>query len=302
MIDLQIEIFILIGIGYILSKKGYMSTQTRKQLTNIVLSLVLPCAIIQSFEMDLTRELIVSTGLVFLISVAIQFLYWLFNRFLWKKESEDRRINCQYGTMVSNAGFMGMPFAQGVFGNVGLLYASIFLIPQRVCMWSYGLSLYAKGEKENVLKKVLLHPCIIAIYLGILVMILRTYGIYLPTCIDNTIAAIASCNTAFSMIVIGGILSEVSYQEIFDKTTWIYSLIRLIVLPLVIIGILRLLSVDLLVSNVCILLSAMPAASTTAMLAEKYDRDPRFASKLIFVSTLGSLITLPFIQLLIQLV
>lgn len=300
MMNLQIEVFLLIIVGFTLSKVGYFSEHTRKQVTKIVLTIVLPCSIIQSFEIDVTYELIVSTGLVFLISVGIQFVYLFFNCILWRNQEENRRINCKYGTMVSNAGFMGMPFAQEIFGSVGLLYASIFLIPQRVCMWSYGLSLYAKDQKENVVKKVLTHPCIIAIEIGIVVMVLRMLGIYLPTCVDNTIKAISNCNTALSMIVIGGILSEVNVKELLDKTSWFYSLIRLIVLPLVILLILRLLSIASLPANVCVLLSAMPCASTTAMLAQTYDRDPKFASNLIFVSTLCSMITLPIVMAMIN--
>ena len=116
MINLQIEIFLLIVVGLILSKTGLMSSLTRKQLTKIVLTIVLPCSIIQSFEIDVDHDLIVSCIIVFLVSVMTQFIYWLFNCFLWKNQSLARRINLQYGTMVSNAGFMGMPLAQGVFG------------------------------------------------------------------------------------------------------------------------------------------------------------------------------------------
>lgn len=299
MINLQIEIFLLIVVGLILSKTGLMSSATRKQLTKIVLTIVLPCSIIQSFEIDVDHDLIVSCIIVFLVSVMTQFIYWLFNCFLWKNQSLARRINLQYGTMVSNAGFMGMPLAQGVFGDIGLLYASIFLIPQRVCMWSYGLSLYTTSRKQDLIKNVLFHPCIIAIFIGVLLMIGRMFGFVLPEALDDTIGAIASCNTALSMIAIGGILSDVNVDDVFDKTTLFYSMIRLIVLPLVLLIIVRFLNIDILVANVCVLLSGMPAASTTAMLAQTYDKDPVFSSKLVFVSTLFSLFTLPLLSMLL---
>lgn len=299
MIDLQIEVFILIAIGFFLSKIGYFSTHTRKQLTNIVMYIVLPCTIIQSFEIDLTHDLIVSTGLVFIISIGIQLFSIFINRFLWRKQTGDRKINCEYGTIVSNAGFMGMPFSQEIFGDIGLLYASIFLIPQRICMFSYGLSMYAKNQGESVLKKVLLHPCIVAIYIGLAVMLLRMAHIYLPACIDNTIGAIANCNTALSMIVIGGILSEVKPEELLDKTAWYFTAIRLLFLPLVLMLVLKGLSIQAVPSGVCVMETAMPAASTTAMLAQTYDRDPKFASNLVFISTLASMFTLPIVMALI---
>lgn len=295
MITLQIEIFLLLGIGYVLSKKGKLSRQTRSQLTDLVLTVVLPCSIIRSFEMEITEDLLVSAGMVLVLSFAIQLLYALFNHFLYGNMEEGKKVCCKYGAMVSNAGFMGMPIAEAVFGAQGLLYASVFLIPQRIFMWSYGLSLFAGKGEENVFRKVMTHPCIIAVEIGIVVMIAMSFGIALPSFIDDTLKAAASCNTALSMIVIGGILADVDVHEIIDKDAFVYSFIRLLVLPCVIMGILRVMHVSLLPCNVCILLSAMPAASTTAMLAEKYDGNASFASKIVFVSTVLSLVTLPVI-------
>ena len=203
MISLQIEIFLLIAVGYILAKKGYFDKTTRTQLTNIVLMVILPCSIVKSFQIEMNKDILISTFMILIISFAIQLLYFVFNKFLYQNLDHDKKICCQYGTMVSNAGFLGMPIAQGVFGSMGLLYASIFLIPQRIFMWSYGLSLFAKNKQNHVLKQVLTHPCIIAIYIGIVVMILKSFGIELPTPINSTISAIAQCNTAMSMFVIG---------------------------------------------------------------------------------------------------
>lgn len=296
MISLQLELFLLILVGYILSKNGMFSASTRKQLTSIVLTIVLPCATIESFMMDIDTEQLFAMAVVLIISTAIQFYYWFFCKTCWNNQNEDHKVNLQYGTMVSNAGFMGMPVSQSVFGSMGLLYASIFLIPQRICMWSYGLSLYTQGtSKREIIKKVATNPCIVAIYIGLFLMLLGTLEIELPTFLTETISVIGDCNTALSMIVIGGILSEVDKEEIKDKICWAYSFLRLLVLPIGIACILHFIPVDEVVKDVCILLSAMPAASTTAMLAQSYDRDPAFASKLVFASTLLSMVTLPFI-------
>ena len=89
-------------------------------------------------------------------------------------------------------------------------------------MWSYGLSLYTTSRKQDLIKNVLFHPCIIAIFIGVLLMIGRMFGFVLPEALDDTIGAIASCNTALSMIAIGGILSDVNVDDVFDKTTLFY--------------------------------------------------------------------------------
>lgn len=299
-INLQIEIFLLLVMGYILAKKGYFNKQTQNQLTNIILMIVLPCSIIKSFQIDINYDLIMSTIIVLIISFAIQIFYGLINRFLYNNFPEDKKTCCQYATMVSNAGFMGMPIAQGVFGDIGLLYASIFLLPQRIFMWSSGLSLFAKSQNKNVIKQVMTHPCIIAIYIGITLMLLSLFGFSLPESIDETISLIGQCNTALSMLVIGGILADVDIKDIVDSYSLKYSLYRLIIIPIIILIVLRLFNMNGITANVCVLLSAMPAASTTVMLATKYNNNSIFASRLVFVSTLLSLITLPLITVIFQ--
>lgn len=290
-VNLQIQIFLLLAVGYILAKKNFLSKETRTQMTNIVLMVMLPCSIVMSFQIDLTDKVIQSTISVLFISICIQFFYGFLNKILYNRYSQDKKICLQYGTMVSNAGFMGMPIAQGVFGDIGLLYASVFLIPQRIFMWSSGLSLFTTVDRKNLWKQVMTHPCIIAIYFGVGVMIMP---------LQITLSSIGSCSTAMSMFVIGGILSDVDRQQLFDKEICLYSFYRLILIPVMIMIILRLLHLDILSSNVCILLSAMPAASTTAMLAQKYNQNAEFASRMVFISTLFSLITLPIMTLLFQ--
>jgi len=133
------------------------------------------------------------------------------------------------------------------------------------------------------------------------VLLLRMNGILLPEPLDAAIHAVGSCNTALSMMMIGGMMADADKQNVFSPVTLGYSCIRLVALPLVIWFLLLQVPVPRLARQVCVVLSAVPAASTTGMLAQKYDRDPAFASRLIFVSTLLSMITLPFISWLVSL-
>lgn len=301
MASLQIQIFLLLVVGYWLAKKGYFNKETRKQVTDIVLTVVLPCAIIKSFQLKLTYELMISAVMVLIVCVGIQIMYGFINLFLWNRLEINKKICCKYGTMVPNGSYMGMPIVESIYGSTGLLYASIFLISQRIFMWSTGISLFAGKNEKNIAKKVLTHPCIVYIYIGVVLMLLGYVGIEPPKPINKTIAAIGQCNTALSMFVIGGILSEVNPKEIFDKIAIIFALCRLVVLPMIVLVIVRyIIPMDTLAGNVCIVLTGMPAASATAMLAQKYNVDPGFASKIIFVSTVFSLVTLPLITILLE--
>ena len=289
-IQLQLQIFLLVAIGYLLSKLGMLVLVTRKQLTDLVIYVILPCNIVESFQFDLTHDLLISAGIVLVLGFAAQGLYALLNLFLYRRFDARRQINLKYGTICSNAGFMGLPLSLSIFGPTGLMYASVALLPIRLFMWSAGLSLYTSTTKKQVLKTLATHPCIIAVFVGFALML---SGLQLPAFLNDTIDSLGNCCTALSMVVIGAILSDVDPRTVLEPAVLYYVVIRLIAIPAFLFGVLWLLKVDSLVTGIIVILSAMPAGSTTAMLAQKYDQDPEFASKMVFLSTLASLVTLP---------
>ena len=289
-IQLQLQIFLLVAIGYLLSKLGMLVLVTRKQLTDLVIYVILPCNIVESFQVDLTHDLLISAGIVLVLGFAAQGLYALLNLFLYRRFDARRQINLKYGTICSNAGFMGLPLSLAIFGPTGLMYASVALLPIRLFMWSAGLSLYTSTTKKQVLKTLATHPCIIAVFVGFALML---SGLQLPAFLNDTIDSLGNCCTALSMVVIGAILSDVDPRTVLEPAVLYYVVIRLIAIPAFLFGVLWLLKVDSLVTGIIVILSAMPAGSTTAMLAQKYDQDPEFASKMVFLSTLASLVTLP---------
>jgi predicted permease len=288
---------ILVAVGFIAAKKGIVSAQTRRDMTNIVIYIILPCNIFQSFEKSLTPDKLMSCAIVFVIAIGAQLLYMIINKFAYNKFPIERRIVLQYATIVNNASFMGLPVIDSVFGTTGILYGSIVLVPIRLFMWTSGLSLFTKMEKKQQLKSLATHPCIWAVILGFAYL----YSpVRLPDFLSSTIDVIGRCTTALSMIIVGTILSDVNFRTILDKACFYYSFIRLIAIPAITFAVLMLIGIDPIVTGVAVLSSAMPAATMTAMLSHQYGRDSAFASKLIFVSTLLSLVTLPIIAAILK--
>lgn len=291
-IQIQIEILILVTIGFIAAKKGIFGQETRRDMTNLVIYVILPCNIFHSFETALTTDVLRQCAIVFVISIGAQVFYMILNKILYRRIPTERRVVLRYATMVNNAGFMGLPVIGSVFGATGTLYGSIMLIPMRIFMWTIGLSLFTSSNKKQQLKQLATHPAIWAVILGFAYLFAP---FRLPAFLSGTINVVGSCLTAMSMIVVGSILSEIDFKTILDKECFFYSAIRLLLIPASIYIVLRLLGVDPSVTGASVLSAAMPAATVTAMLAKKYEADSAFASKLIFVSTILSLITLPLI-------
>lgn len=299
LIDLQIELFIFMLLGYILNKKGIINAKARKSITDLVIFVVLPCNIIYSFMMKMNMEIINSGIIIFFVSLCIQILCDLLSRILYPHANSEQKKVLKYATICSNAGFMGSPLVQGLYGLQGLLFASIYLIPQRVVMWSSGIACFSSASGKEVIKKVLTHPCIIAVFIGIFIMVLQ---IQLPPYLEKTLAGASNCTMFLSMVVIGGILAEISFQSVFNKLSLYFSFIRLILIPILVLVVCYLLKLPAMVCAIATVLAGMPAGTTTAILAEKYDGDSFLAVQLIFLSTALSLISIPMLCVLIEMI
>ena len=286
MLVLQVTIFSVMAIGFLLKKIKLITAGGQKEITDLVIYLILPANIITSFMTEITSDTISDCVWIAVISVGIQVMALFYGNFFFAKEDEDRRKCLRYGIICSNAGFLGNPVAEGVFGSTGLMLASVYLIPQRIMMWSEGIAVFSGvSDKKATLKKVVTHPCVLACFIGFFLMIGR---VSLPEVILTPIQTLGRCNTALSMMVIGMILADIDVKAILDKAVIRYTIHRLVVIPVIVYVVIGFLPVSDLVRGVSVLLAAMPAGATTSMLAAKYDRDPAFATKMVVFSTLCS--------------
>ena len=295
MVMLQLQVLLLMGVGFVLTKTGTITAEGRKSLSDILINFILPCNIITSFQMDMTGDLLASCGLVLLLALAAQALFSIIGRFCYPGEKAERLSCLRYATLCPNAGFLGLPIIGGVFGEMGALLTSVALIPQRVVMWSAGVSLFTRADGKSVVRKVLTHPCIIAVFIGFALMLCGNPA--LPAFLQKAVSSAGGCTTCVSMLVIGSILAGAKDAGLKDKTILWFTFLRLIAIPLIVLLPLRLFGVDPVVTGVVVLISGMPAGSTTAILASKYDGDAAFASRMVFVSTLSSIVTLPVLCL-----
>ncbi len=284
---LELSILVMVAAGFLIRRFGRLGKEAEGLVTDLVMDLALPCNIFMSFVgSDLeegTRDFLA----VMLISLGVQLLSLVYGKLAFPKESADRRCNLAYAMICSNAGFLGSAITEGVLGTEGLMLTSVYLIPQRIMMWTEGIALYAgHGKRRGVIKKVLTHPCMISCFLGLAVMILK---VPVPELIQTPLDQLGRCSTPLTMVLIGMTLSEIDLRTLADRTIVRFTVHRLVGMPLVVYLICRLLPVSPLVTGVSVLLAAMPAGATTGMLASRYGRDPVFASRLIVFTTLCSL-------------
>lgn len=291
LIDLQGVMFLQLVAGLILRRAGIAGKDTQKDLTKIVINVLLPANIIHAFQVEMNGEILKAGGIIILVSVVIQIFLSLFSACAYNRLPQNQKMIFQYGTVCSNAGILGNTIAGAVYGELGTLYAALFVIPQRIVMWTAGVSYFTEAPSpREVVRKVLRHPCIIAVEIGLFLMLTQ---LPLPGALNSAIRSLGNCTSPITMLFLGMVLADCGFRGLFTPVTMLYCLLRLLLIPAVVLIGCCIARMPAAVTGVAVLMAAMPAGTTTAIVASQYDGDVEFAANIVVVSTLLSILILP---------
>lgn len=294
----KVLVMLLLGfIGYILSKKSLLSKQGASDITAILLRVVTPCVIINSFTSSAgsisPAEMGMATGiavLTFAISIAISLV-------AYRKEPPKRKPVLQFAETFGNIGFMGIPLVQGIVGDVGVVYASFGIVIFNIVVWTFGYRLMNSSAKLS-LRTIFLNPGMIGLAIGLPLYFL---GISLPSFISETVSFVSGLNTPLAMIIVGSYVAGVDIKSFMsDSGVYKTAVLRLIVAPGLLFLILLLLKPPQALFETGVIQASMPVAANTVMFASTYDKDSLLASKCVAVTTVFSLITIPIFAMLAQ--
>jgi predicted permease len=282
-------LFILLVVGFICGKLKYCDGAVRRGLSSILLYITTPALVLEAFQFEYSKEVLLNMGIVGIGSLIIMFSAYYFSRFVFKKQPSDIRKVLIFASTFSNTGFLGLPIMQGLLGDIGVIYTSVFVATFNILTWTLGITIWT-GEKANPLK-LLGNSTLIAVIVGI---VMFCFSLHFPAILDKSISMLSSCNTPLSMIVVGAILSESSFKGVFtQRRIYTFLGIRLMLIPFVTLLLCRALGIPAEVSAVLVLVGGMPAAANTAIFATRYDIEERFASMLVVLSTVLYLPVLP---------
>lgn len=297
-INQVLVLFFIIIIGFLVRKTGVFTQASTKSLTGFLVNVTCPLAIFTSFQMDYSASMLAGAGQVLIFALFIHFFAVLLGLGLYKPFPEPTKKVLRFITIFSNCGFMGFPLLESLYGKAGVFYGSFYVFAFHLFIWTVGVRIYTGRRDRSPWKQVLTNPNIIAVLLGLACFLL---SLKLPAPVYTALEMVGAMNSPLSMLVVGSLLAEVKFTELFSGIALYYgTLIRLIVIPLVALLTTNLFPFPPLLQGVCVLLSAAPAAALTTVLAEKYDSDAHLASRLIFLSTVLSLFTLPFFVFLVN--
>lgn len=288
---------LLILVGYVVSKRGMLTDRGTSEVNTLLLQIVTPCLIVNSFlisEDSLSAgELLLSVGTSALaIGLSI-----LLSRCFFRKEPEGRKKVLQFAAAFSNSGFMGLPLVEGIVGSKGVMYGSFFIVVFNIFCWTYGFRMMSGGQKMS-LKVLLLNPGIIGLVFGLPIYFL---DLHLPAVLSEPVGFLAALNTPLAMLVVGSYIAKVELHSfISDLAVYKSAALRLLVAPGIFLGLLLLIRPEPNLFVTSVIQAACPAAANTVLFSVQYKRDSALASKTVAVSTVLSIITIPLLTILAQ--
>lgn len=292
LLQLELIMVLLVLAGVWLRRRGTITDQGRDCLTDVLMTVVLPCNIFLSFKTDADMETLRSFLVTIMISVLVMLFTAVLGKLLYRRKEERQEKVFRYGLINSNALFIGLPIIQSLLGDAGVLQQTMYMIFVRMFCWSYGLSLYTgvRSDWKSSAKRLMTNECMIAAALGLVMMLT---GFQLPTFLDRTLGYASSCMMLISMLLIGVVLSEMDCGQLLRADVWCFAAVRLLLVPAGVLLGCRLFQMPYIVTATCTLLSGMPAASLTAVLAARYHGDSELGALLVAVSTILSAVTIP---------
>lgn len=328
-------LFIMMLPGVLLKKCKMCPDGFGKGLANLVLYIAQPVLIVYAYldcEANFT-DIWQDVLAVFIISMVAHAIFAAVAIPVFKRAPAGRGRMLTFATVFSNAAFMGIPLIQSIFSTRPemAIYASIYNVSFNLFLWTLGVILCTANKEQSPdvtddrtseivmpmlrekhivsFKKVLFHPVTLASIVGIILLVtgvknslLREIG---ADIIPDAMNMLRSLVAPLSMVVIGLRLAEINFKGFFnDLYMYAFLALRHFALPLAVLGIMKLLiifGIPLSEDTVLVItiLAATPAASSATMFAEKYDCDAAYTSRLVAVSTILCILTMPIILLLV---
>lgn len=288
---------LLIAVGLYLSRKGFLTAQGSRDLGAILLRIIIPCVIVKSYITQYSRErlleLALSAGLAlagFALAMGIAYLAY----------GRRRRIE-NFAAAFCNAGFIGIPLVQAVIGEEGVFYVAASIALLNLFQWTYGVFIMTDRRDAISARTIAKNPVVIAIVVGVVLFVSR---IPVPGIVTSTLGYIAGMNTPVAMLLMGTYMAKLSWRQLLlDKRAYGCVLLRLVVIPAAILLVFWVLPVQN--ENVALaayLAAATPVGANICVFAQQYECDYQFSVVTVCLSTVLSILTVPAMVSLAQMV
>lgn len=290
----MLSLLIMIGAGILLTKQGILDAPTTAKLSKMILvmfnpMLALANALNTAGQIPLSR-----LGVVALISVSMHVIYLTIGGILARFFDKDPFQRRMYQLMMGfpNVGFIGIPVVSTIVGPEYVVYVTEFMIIFNVVFYTYGMALMDGTFSLSALKA-MVTPANGLILLSLVIVITN---LTLPSFVCTAITYLGNIASPMSLITVGFTVANADLKRIFgNRHLYVFSAIKLLVLPLALLPVLRMLPLEAELVAVCLILLGMPVANMPLILGTERGVDCTNCSAGIIMTTLLCVFTVPIL-------
>lgn len=283
-------------IGFCLCKSGKAVVSHAKSLSAILIYILGPCMIINSFlGLEYSRENIIQIGIYFIVSLLVQVIFFAALYIVFSRKYNDSKYRIlTVGAVLGNVGFLGMPVVASVFPGVPivLVYSSINVMSMNLIVFTIGTFMITNDKKYISVKNAILNPTTIAIIISLPLFI---FGIHFPESIESGIGLLGKMVTPICMLILGMRLSEAKLKAIFTRP-FVYAtcLLKLVIFPIVAFLLVHWIPwINDACKTTVVVLAMTPAGAIIQSLSELYECEQEFAANVVLLTTIISVVTIP---------
>lgn len=293
-------LYIMVAVGFISDKVGIFTEETAKKVVTFLLYVVASCTLINSFiKIEATPGTVTKFFTAFALAIATHVIAILINVITFRNKEDDKNAVYKFASIYGNVAFMALPLAQAVLGDEGVLYCAGGAVVFNLFTFTHGVKLMSKENEKLDIKKLIINPGVIACVIGLPIFLT---GIEVPYLISQPVENIAALNSPVAMLVFGTYLSRTDLKTmLFDKKIYLTALMKLLVLPLICLGVYYLVGLRGAVLTAAIITASVPSANNTFMFSSIYGRDAATASKTVALVSFISILTMPVMIAITQL-
>jgi len=302
LLNIIITLFLLLICGYVCRKLGIIDNTASKNLSKLIITVGQPMMIIGALNnAPFTPENLKIALWATLISVGMHVVMGFAAFLLYRKGKNVNHAKLmEFGIVFTNCGFLGFPILDSIYGGgMGSFMGAFYIIAFNVFIWTWGIVILAREREDIKLtpKKAILNYGTVPCAIGIAVYLLKFF-VQIPPSVGNFFNYLSNLCTPISVLITGGLLATISLKEMFkNKSLYVFSFLKLLLIPAVICVIAKLLGLSDTYIILCTVMAGLPCASTVTMLAELHDIEPGFASQTVGITSLLTTATLPCVVL-----
>jgi auxin efflux carrier (AEC) len=302
-----LSIVVMIALGYYLTRKGLFNEGVAELFSKLVINVSLPAMIVSNILTVFDRDSLYSAGIGIIIPFVSMLICYSAAVLVSKliKVKPGRKGIFQTMFFASNTVFIGMPVNLALFGEASIPYVLFFYVANTTLFWTIGIYSISKDKKGsedkifsiNTIKRIF-SPPFVGLLTGILLV---TWRILLPSFIMDSCKYIGNMTTPLSLLFIGITFSTINLKDIkLDKDMTALLFGRFVLSPLVVYILALFIAIPSLMVKVFIIQSAMPIIAQSAIIARAYEVDHHYATVMVTVTTILSVLFIPIYMVLMS--